>query len=247
MIEREIEIRMSDGTAESVLYSLDGGRRWPGVIHLTDIGGIRQAHRDMARRLAVEGYTVLMPNVYYRTRRVPLFDFPPNFGGDEKTTQRLAELTGPLTAEAMERDALSYTEYLALSDSAGPGPMGVVGYCATGAFAMRIAAAHPEKIAAAASFHGGRLFTDDPASPHLLLPRIKAALYCGHAIQDRSMTAEAIEKFNRALESWGGQYESEIYEGARHGWTVPDNPAYNQTQAERAFQKLTDLLAKTLK
>jgi len=125
--------------------------------------------------------------------------------------------------------------------------MGVVGYCATGSMAIRIAAARPDRIAAAASFHGGRLFTEAPTSPHLVLPGIKAALYFGHAIQDRSMPDEAIEKLTRALESWGGRYESEVYEGAYHSWTVPDSPVYNQSQAERAFQKLTDLFTRTLR
>lgn len=128
----------------------------------------------------------------------------------------------------------------------GPGPMGVVGFCFTGALAMRIAAARPDRIGAVASFHGGRLFVEGPASPHLLLPRIRARLYFGHAVEDRGMPPEAVEKFNQALAGWGGRYESEVYAGAHHGWTVPDSPVYNQPQAERAFEKLTELLAETL-
>jgi carboxymethylenebutenolidase len=117
----------------------------------------------------------------------------------------------------------------------------VVGYCATGSVAMRFAGARVDKIAAAASFHGARLVTDAPTSPHLLLPRIKtrARLYFGHAIEDRGMPKEAIEKLNLALEAWGGQYESEVYEGAYHSWTVPDSSVCNHAQAERAFGKLT--------
>jgi carboxymethylenebutenolidase len=247
VIEEEIQVHMTDGTSEGILYCPERGRRWPGVIHLTDIGGIRPAHRDMARRLAAEGYTVLMPNVFYRTGRPPLFDFKPSMGGDERTTKRIAEMTGPLTPEAVEDDASKYVDFLAARDSTGEGAMGVVGYCATGSMAIRIAAARPDRIAAAASFHGGRLFTEAPTSPHLVLPGIKAALYFGHAIQDRSMPDEAIEKLTRALESWGGRYESEVYEGAYHSWTVPDSPVYNQSQAERAFQKLTDLFTRTLR
>ncbi len=124
--------------------------------------------------------------------------------------------------------------------------MGVAGYCFSGSIAMRIAATRPNTVRAAASFHGGGLLTDAPTSPHLLLPRIKARLYFGHAIEDRSMPAEAIEKFNSALKSWGGEYESEIYEGAFHGWTMSDSPVYNQPQAERAYGKLKELLAQTL-
>ena len=247
MIEAEVKVRMTDGTSEGVLYWPEDGRRWPGVIHLTDIGGIRPAQRDMARRLAAEGYTLLVPNVFYRTGRPPLFDFKPSMGGDERTTKRIAELTGPLTAEAIQGDASNYIDFLGARDTVTEGAMGVVGYCATGGMAIRIAAARPDRVAAAASFHGGRLFTESPTSPHLVLPRIKAALYFGHAIQDRSMPEEAIEKLNGALESWGGQYESEVYEGAYHSWTVPDSPVYNQSQAERAFEKLTSLLARTLK
>ena len=112
--------------------------------------------------------------------------------------------------------------------------------------ALRTAAAHPDKIAAAASFHGTRLFTDDPTSPHLVLPRVKARLYFAHAVEDKTMPQEAIEKFNRALEAWGAGYESEVYEGAYHGWTAPDSPVYNEAQAGRAFKKLTELFGETL-
>ncbi len=111
---------------------------------------------------------------------------------------------------------------------------------------MRTAAANPDKVAAVASFHGGGLYTEEPTSPHLVLWRIKARLYFGHATKDRSMPPEAIEKFDRALAAWGGKYESEVYEGALHGWTVPDAPVYNQPQANRAFDELTKLYASTL-
>ena len=111
---------------------------------------------------------------------------------------------------------------------------------------MRIAAARPDKIAALASFHAGRLFIDTPQSPHLLLPHIKARLYFGHAVQDKSMSLESIEKFEAALREWGGEFESETYDGAYHSWTTLDSPVYNAPQAERAFQKLTQLFATTL-
>ncbi len=246
MVEEEIEIRTHDGTADGILYRHEDGIRRPGVLHLTDIGGIREANRGMAQRLAGEGYTVLMPNVFYRTGRPPLFDFPRRIG-EERTMKRFAELMDPLTPEAMERDAGYYLDFLAGHGSVSGGPLGVVGYCFTGAMSVRAAAVRPDKVVAAASFHGGRLYTGAPDSPHLVLPRINARLYFGHAVEDRSMPAEAIEKLNQALETWGGHYESEVYDGAHHGWTVPDNPAYNQPQAERAYGKLKELLAGTPK
>lgn len=246
MIEEAVEIRTADGAAEGFLYRAEGGQRLPGVIHLTDIGGIRPSHRGMAKRLAEQGFTVLMPNVFYRTARPPVFDVTIGLA-DPRTMQRFGELRAPLTPEAVERDAASYVNFLTAQNSVNAGSIGVVGYCFTGAFAMRTAAAVPGKVAAAASFHGGGLYSDEPTSPHLVLPRIRARLYFGHATKDRSMTAEAIAKFDKALAAWGGKYESEVYEGAFHGWTVPDAPIYNQPQADRAFEKLTELFASTLK
>jgi carboxymethylenebutenolidase len=242
-MDQEIEIDTRDGTADGVVYEPEA--RLPGILFLTDIGGIRPSQREMASRLAAEGYTVLMPNIFYRSGRAPIFDFPLNFG-EERTMQRIGEISGPLTPEAFDGDASAYVDFIASHRSVATGPMGVVGYCFSGALAMRTAAAKPDKIAAVASFHGGRLFTDAPTSPHLLLPRIKAELYFGHAVEDRSMPQEAIDKLNDALVAWGGEYESEVYEGAHHGWTVPDNPSYNHAQAERAFEKLKELFARTL-
>jgi carboxymethylenebutenolidase len=246
VIEQEIEIETPDGKSDGLLYQPEAGSRRPGILFLTDIAGIRPSQKQMASRLAAEGYSVLMPNIFYRSGRPPMFDFPLIFG-EERTTQRIRELSDSLTAEAMERDAPAYVNFMTSQGSVAAGTMGVVGYCFSGAFAMRTAAAKPDTMAAAASFHGGRLYTDAPNSPHLLLPRIKAELYFGHAVEDRSMPREAIEKLNGALEKWRGKYESEVYDGAHHGWTVPDSPAYNHAQAERAFKMLTELFARTLR
>lgn len=244
MVEEEIEIKTASGTVDSVLFS-EGTARRPGVIHLMDMGGIRPSQRQMARQLAERGYTVLMPNVFYRTSRTPVFDFPIQIG-EERTMNRFAELGAPLTPEAMDSDLAAYVDFLAANEHMSSGPMGVVGYCFSGKMALRAAAVRPGKIAAAASFHGGGLYTDGPTSPHLVLPKVKARLYFGHAINDRSMPQKAIEKLNQALESWGGKFESEVYPDAIHGWTVPDSHAYNPQQAERAFAKLTELFAGTL-
>jgi carboxymethylenebutenolidase len=245
VIEQAIEIPTADGAADIVLIQPEGETCWPGVLLYTDIGGIRPAYREMALRLAAKGYAVLMPNIFYRTGRPPVFDFP-RTPGDERTMKRFAELAAPLTPEAVERDAAAYVDCLATQSSVKHGMAGVVGYCFTGAFVLRTAAVRPDRIASAASFHGGGLFTDAPSSPHLMLPRVKARLYFAHATKDRSMPEEAIEKLNHALEAWGGKYESEVYEGAYHSWTVTDSPVYNQPQAERAFEKLTELLRETL-
>jgi len=240
------EIPAAQGAAGGFLYSPAGAGQWPGVLHLTDIFGIRPAAGDMAKRLAASGYCVLQPNIFYRTGKPPLFAFPADLK-DETTMKRVRELAGPLTPEAMEQDASAYVDFLAGQPSRRPGGMGVVGYCFTGSMALRAAAARPDRIAAAASFHGGGLATDAPTSPHTLLPRVKAQLYFAHADADRSMPAEAIVRFEGALRSWGGSFASETYAGASHGWTVPDSRAYKQPQAERAFEKLAELFAAALK
>lgn len=238
---------MPGGLADAVLFTPDASQTYPGILHLPDIGSVREAHRAMARRLAAEGYAVLLVNPFYRTSRPPVFSFP-RIPGEERTLQRMAELTAPLTPEALQADVVTYVDHLLARPSVHPGPVGVVGYCFCGALSLRTAATRPQQVAAAASFHGGVLYKrDDPSSPHLLLPLVTARLYFGHATEDKSMPAEAIERFNQSLADWGGAYESETYAGARHGWTVPDNPVFNQPQADRAFQKLTELFAATLR
>ena len=239
MIGNSVEVPAPGGTSDSILFAQAGGDPRPAVIDLTDIGGIRPATREMAQRLASEGYTVLLPNAFYRTTRAPFeLRFKP---GDEASMRRFKELTEPLTPEAMEHDASAYIDFLATRAEVSQGPMAVVGHCFTGAMALRAAAARPDRIALAVSFHGGGLYTTAPTSPHLVLSRVKARLYFGHATQDRSMPQEAIENLIT-----GGRFESEVYDGAYHSWTAKDSPVFHPEQAERAFQKLVSLLRETL-
>jgi carboxymethylenebutenolidase len=244
-IETKIEFKGADGMAEAYLYTpgLDGN--WPGVIHLTDIAGIRPQNREMAARQADAGYVVVLPNIYYRIARLPLFDFTPRMG-DERTMKRFGELRASLPSAAATADGPAFVSSLLSVPHVKPGKVAVVGYCFTGSMAVRVAAAAPDQVAAAASFHGGGLYTDQPDSPHNLLPKIKAVLYFGHAIEDRSMPVEAIAKLDDALKAWGGKSESETYP-AHHGWTVPGTPVYNEAQSNRHFDKLNELFAATLR
>jgi len=187
-----------------------------------------------------------MPNPFYRTSRPPVFPLPRK-PGDPATMKRMGELISPLTPEGLEKDLAVYLDTLASQPTTAAGKMGAVGFCIGGGIALRVAAVRPDLVGAIASFHGGGLYkADDPASPHLVLPRVKARLYFGHAVDDKSMDANAIAHFDKALEEWGGRFESEVYDGAHHGWTVPDNPAYNEPQAERAYSKLTALFREAL-
>ena len=243
--EEQLEIHGDAGSIEACIYQPESSGHWPGVIELTDIGGIRPHYREMAKRIAAQGFVVLVPNVFYRTSRVPVFEMKEG-ATEEDRKKRFAELAAPLTPEAQEQDNATYVEFLSNLPEVDAGSIGVVGFCFTGGMAMRMAALKPDQIKAAASFHGGGLYTDAPTSPHRVLPRVKAELYFGHAVKDNSMPAEAIEKLEGALASWGGRYESETYEGASHGWTAADSPVYNRPQAERAFKKLSDLFQRNL-
>jgi carboxymethylenebutenolidase len=246
MLEQDLQLTMPDGMADAVLFSPEPETPLPGVLHLPDIGSVREAHRQMARRLAEEGYAVLLVNPFYRTGRPPMWDFPRKMG-EPRTMQRFAELVGPLNAAAQQRDVVAYVGHLLAQAVVRQGAVGVVGYCFSGALALRTAATRPAQVVAAASFHGGGLYkAHDRDSPHRVLPQVKARLYFGHAEGDSSMNAEQIANFEEALAAWGGAYESETYAGASHGWTVPDNPVFNPAQAERAFAKLRELFAATL-
>lgn len=247
MLQDAVSIETPDGISDATLLRPDSGASGPGVIHLTDIRGIRESHRDMAGRLVAHGFVVLMPNVFYRTSAPPVFNTP-FLPGEARTMKRMQELSTPLTPDAMERDMAAYIDFLTAQRGVRAGKIGLVGYCVSGKLALYGAAVRPDVVAAAASFHGGDLATDAETSPHLLLPRIRAELYFGHAVEDRSMPMEAIETLDRALTAWGGWFDNDVYADARHGWTVPDHPtAYNPAQAERAFEKLLALFDRTLR
>jgi carboxymethylenebutenolidase len=245
MILDNIQIRTPDGTVDALLTRPDSRGALPAVINLTDGLGFRQAFADQSKRIAEQGYVVLTPNIFYRVSKSPVFGFAPDFT-DERTRERFAELKAPLTPDAMARDGSAYVDFLASQTFVSSGPMAVIGFCFAGQFALRVAATRPDRIAAAASFHGGGLFTDTDESPHLVLPKVTARLYFGHASNDQSMPAAAIEKFEHALEKWGGSYQSETY-SARHGWMIPGREIYDPKEAARGFAKLMELLDDTLR
>ena len=245
MLEKNVDAKTPDGIADCEFYSPGESGAWPGVIMYPDVLGTRPAFRDMARRLVSEGFCVLMPNFYYRVSKVPVFSFTPAFG-EEKTVARLGDLRPTQTPDLVARDVGSYVETLLSQPQVKKDKIGVVGYCMTGSFAMRTAAAMPGNVAAAISFHGGNLLTDQPDSPHLLLPMIKAKLYFGFAVEDKTMPDEVVEKFKQALDAANSDWSGEVYEDARHGWCMPDHPKHNQAQAERAWSKMVALFNETL-
>jgi carboxymethylenebutenolidase len=249
----EVEIKTPSGVCDASLTQPGGPGQWPGVILFADALGLRAAMRDMAKRLAQNGYMVLVPNPYYRSTRAP--GLPPGFNfSNLQDRDRLAALRAPLTAEAVTADATAYVAFLdtqrSLKKSAG---IGVVGYCMGGPMTMRAAAALPSRIGAGASFHGGGLATDKPDSPHLLVPRIKASYYFGVAANDDASEPEAKSKLKKAFDAAGVPAKVEVYADCLHGWCVKDMPAsadgkpiYNEAQAERAWNELIALYKQSL-
>ncbi|MES2255668.1 MAG: dienelactone hydrolase family protein [Pseudomonadota bacterium] len=255
MIEKKFEIAAADGVIDAVLYVPDEAAH-PGLLFYTDIFGIRPANQGMAQRVAAQGYAVLMPNVFYRYGKPPFADASFKWG-EPASMKIISGLSGALTGALMERDAPIYAAALIdrpeVSESGASAKagatnkkIGVVGYCFTGAMALRTAAVCADQVVAAASFHGGQLVTAEPDSPHSRIPQVTGALYFGHAVEDPLMPPDAIEKLNDTLKAWDGKYQSEVYEGARHGWTVPGRDVYNEKQAERHYEKLFDLLKRNL-
>ena len=244
MIEYKPTVEAAEGSAEAIVYTPGDGPH-PGVLFYTDIFGVRPAAQDMARRIAAAGYTVMMPNVFYRYGKLPLLDFEFKMG-EERSMKAIGELFAALPGSAMEKDAPHYVEALLGRNDVSGDKIAVVGYCFTGAMALRTAAVAPDKVAAAASFHGGRLVTEDEDSPHTRIPQVKGELYFGHAVEDQSATPTQIAKLDNTLKGWGGVFQSEMYEGARHGWTVPGRDVYDEKQAERHYEKLFDLLKRNI-
>jgi carboxymethylenebutenolidase len=243
MIEARVEIP-AVGT-EALFFRPDGVAEFPGILFLTDIWGIRPGNIGMAKRLAEKGFAVLMPNVLHRYAGIQ----PDGLETDdpEENKKRLGQLFMALKPDQMAGDGKAYVDFLLAQPGVKGANIGVVGYCFTGQMAVRIAASAPDKVAAAASFHGGFLVTDAPDSPHRILGPITARLYFGHAVEDSTATPEQVAALEQALRDWHGAFQSEVYDGARHGWTVPGRGVYNELQAERAFEKLVELFDATLK
>jgi len=244
MIEEQLEIPTLG--AEVSLYRPDRLADYPGVVFITDVWGVRPATIGMAKRLAEKGFAVLLPNAFHRYSR----NRPEGFWREDeaKRTTALHELFAALTPQQMDSDGKAYADFLTSQTNVHDGKIGVVGHCYTGQMALRMAAVMPDRIAAAASFHGGWLATDKPDSPHLLLPQVKARLYFGHADNDPLMPKQWIDRLETSLRAWHGAFQSEVYKGAAHGWTVPGRDGvYNELQAERAFEKEVELFDATLK
>ena len=245
--ETDVEIKTPDGTCDAGFIHPRSGSH-PGVLIWPDAFGLRPSMRAMGRRIAAEGYSVVVPNPFYRISKAPFTDASNfNFQNPDdmaKLRPLMASVNAPGNAE---KDATAYVAFLdAQKQVKAKKKIGTQGYCMGGALVVRTAAAMPDRIGAGASFHGGSLVTDKLDSPHLLAPKIKAHMYFGIAASDDSRQPDAKDKLKDAFAAAKVPAEIEVYP-AQHGWCVPDMPVkdgvpiYNKPEAERAWAKLVAL------
>jgi carboxymethylenebutenolidase len=199
----------------------------------------------MAGRIAGRGYAVLAPNLFYRAGRSPV---PPSGDlRDERARSEFFKVVRPLMEElTVERLAADGRAYLDRLGEIADEPVAITGYCMGVRMGLRVAAAHPDRVAALAGFHGGGLATDDPQSPHRSVAALRAELYFGHADNDASNTPDQIAALDAALDQAGVKHRTEVYAGAAHGFAMADTPAHDEQACERHFAALFDLLDRTL-
>ncbi|GAB4009409.1 dienelactone hydrolase family protein [Nocardioides ultimimeridianus] len=247
-----IDLPLPDGSAEAHLAvppDLAAGETRPGVLFFMDAFGLRPQLEAMADRIASWGYVVLVPHLFHRT--ITVADLAPTADlRMPEERERFFAAVMPhlraLTPELSDADTAGYLAALRARPEVGDGPLGVTGYCMGARLATRAAGNHPDDVAAAAGFHGGRLATEDPDSPHLLLAHARAELVFGHADNDPSMPPEAVVRLGEALAAAGLTATNEVYAGAQHGFTMADTSSYDEAAAERSFRELRALLGRHL-
>lgn len=243
--ESDVEIKTPDGTADAYFVHPSSGAH-PGVLIWTDVVGLRPAFKQMGKRLAESGYSVLIPNPFYRQKKSPVVP-PGSSFSDPEVRKTVMAFMAALTPETHVTDAKAFVGFLDRQASVDKQrKMATTGYCMGGPITMRTAATLPDRIGAAASFHGGGLVTDKPDSPHLLVPKMKAHYLIAIADNDDKRDPKAKDVLKQTFAAAKLPAEIEVYEGAAHGWCPPDAAAYNEAQAERAWGRMLALFKTAL-
>jgi carboxymethylenebutenolidase len=248
VVETNVEVKTPDGTCDAAFIHPKTGSH-PGVLIWPDAFGLRPSMREMAKRIAAEGYSVLVPNPFYRVAKAPFSDASTFSFQNPDDMAKLRPLMASVNAPGnAEKDAVAYVAFLDAQEEVNKAKkIGTQGYCMGGPLIVKTAAVLPDRIGAGASFHGGGLVTDKPDSPHLLAPKIKARMYFAVASNDDARQPDAKDKLKEAFAAAKVPAEIEVYSGALHGWCVPDMPMqngapiYNKPDAERAWGKLVAL------
>jgi carboxymethylenebutenolidase len=243
-----VDVQTEDGVADSYLVLPDGDGPHPGVLLYMDAFGLRPRLKEMVDRIAERGYAVIAPNILYRGGRAPQFDLSGLQDPEErgKMFEKIFPMIAALDTAAITRDTKAYLDFFHAQDGVDAGPVVIVGYCMGGTNALKAIEAYPDRIKAIASFHGGRLATDQPDSPHLQVGNITGEAYFAHADNDGSMDAEQIATLEAALDKAGVRYTSEVYKDAPHGFTMSDTAMYNEAGEQRHWVNLFDLLDRAL-
>jgi carboxymethylenebutenolidase len=246
MSRTSIDIRTADGVCPASLFGSAGNGPCPGVIIYMDGPGIRPVLFEMGERLASHGYLVLLPDLFYRAGPYAPVDVKTLFSDPQKRAAhgRLVTSTSNTKAAA---DTRAFLECLDARPEMRGGKIGVTGYCMGGGMVLTVAATYPERIGAAASFHGGGLATDADDSPHKLAAKIKARVLVAGADHDQRFPPEQAEKLDATLTAARVDHRVEIWAGAAHGWTMKDIPIYNEAAAERHWHEMLALFDQTLK
>jgi carboxymethylenebutenolidase len=243
--ESEVEIKTPDGTCDAYFVHPVKGK-YPAVLIWPDIFGLRPAFRQMGKRLAESGYTVLVINPFYRTKKAPTAPEHPDFN-DPAMRQSLMSLAGTLSPATALTDASAFVAYLDRQPAVDKKrKIGTTGYCMGGPFVFRTAAAHPDRVGAGATFHGGGLATDKPESPHLLIPEMKAHFLIAIAENDDQREPAVKDILRDSFAKANLPAEIEVYAGTKHGWCPPDSAVYNAEQAEKAWSHMMVLFKTAL-
>lgn len=244
--EKDVSVRTADGSADAALFYPSVNGKWPAVLMWPDILGLRPVFREMGRRLAAQGYVVVIPNPYYRTSKAPVVTGPFDFSNQADMT-RIMAFKNALTDTMVDRDSAAFVDFLdAQPQTDVRKRAGVQGFCMSGPFAFRTAAARPDRIGAVGTFHPGALVTDAPSSPHLLIPETKAAYLVLIAKNDAERMPKEESTLEAAFAAAHRPARVEVYP-ANHGWTVAGSATYDEAQAERAWGELLPFLRSNLR
>ncbi len=241
-----IQIKTRDGTCPSYVYKPAGNGPWPAVLVFMDGLGIRPVMLEIGERLARSGYYVLLPDLFYRSGPYEPMDPHTTFSDPEKRKVLFEKFFGPASPANVMSDTKAFLDYIAAQRDVKPGPVGTTGYCMGGLMSLTAAGTYPERIAAAASYHGGRLATEEPDSPHRLAGKMQARVYVAGAIEDQSFPDEMKQRLEDALTKAHVDHKIETYP-AKHGWVMRDFPVYDAACTERHWQSLLALLDAKLK
>jgi carboxymethylenebutenolidase len=241
----KIVIKTRDGTCPSYVYQPPGNGPWPAVLVFMDGLAIRPAMLELGERLSTLGYYVLLPDLFYRSGPYEPMDPHTVFSDPEKRKVLMEKFFAPATPANVMSDTRAFLDFLAAQPQVRPGGIGTTGYCMGGLMSLTAAGTYPDRIVAAASYHGGRLATDAPDSPHRLAPTIRARVYVAGAIEDQSFPDDMKQRLEQALTLAGVDHRIETYQ-AKHGWVFRDTPVYDAAAAERHWISLRELLAAKL-